>query len=128
MTRLADLCCIFVVVATLLSIACDGSFSRAREMQRRTEQAGAMAGAISEPERTPNGVSFSWDVRSRAAWLEYRGDVINEFKGDFHVMHSDDRSLVLSRSDGGDAYRLEFRAATVDEGIQVHVVFAAFAN
>ena len=86
-----------------------------------------MASEVRELERTTFNVRVAWDVHTSSSWDEYRAQVLDEFGTQFLVVSSDAATLVLSRRDGGDVYRIEFRTTSSDGG-QVGVVFSASAG
>jgi len=114
-------------MALLLAAACGARDLGPESLRQRTALKGATASPVRELERTAFGVRFSWDVSTPRSWVEYRAQLLDEFGPQFSVITSDGASLVLSRRDGGDTYRLELRPVS-KEGGQVRVVFFASAG
>jgi hypothetical protein len=118
-----------MAVAIVGPIGCGtGTQSRVEDVHRRTTTNGATATEVTETERGPNGVRFTWEVRSPRTWDEYRMEVTRALRPDFIVVRADGNSLVLSQSFGGDVYRVELTASPSSDVTTVRVVFSAMAD
>jgi hypothetical protein len=119
-----------VYVTFVVAVACNRQQQRPNvgDMHRRTARDGATVSALSEPQRTASGVPYTWNVQSPKTWEEYRALVTDEFRQDFKVVRSDTSALVLSRTDNGNVYRLEFHVTREADGTDLHVIYSASAG
>jgi hypothetical protein len=118
-----------VLAACMASVACSGQPPPyLDQVQERIARAGSTTATARTVERSAHGATVSWDVYVSTTWDDYRERLLKEFRGDFTVVRSDARSLTLSRVDGGDVYRLDFRALQDAPAVRVHITFSATAD